>query len=34
MEKYAKVTELETKLEEADTQVLEWVIKNRAQFWI
>jgi len=34
MEKYAKVTELETKLEEADTQVLEWVIKNRTQFWI
>jgi hypothetical protein len=33
MEKYNKVTELETKLEEADTQVCEWVVKNRRQLW-
>jgi tRNA nucleotidyltransferase/poly(A) polymerase len=31
---YEKITELENKLEQADTQVLEWVIKNRKQFWI
>lgn len=33
MEKYNKVTELETKLEEADTQVCEWVVKNRRHLW-
>jgi len=33
MDKYNKVTELETKLEEADTQVCEWVVKNRRQLW-
>ena len=33
MEKYAKVTDLETKLDEADTQVCEWVVKNRRQLW-
>lgn len=33
MEKYAKVTDLETKLDEADTQVCEWVVKNRKQLW-
>jgi hypothetical protein len=33
MDKYNKVTELETKLEEADTQVCEWVVKNRRLLW-
>jgi hypothetical protein len=33
MNKYAKITELEAKLEEADTQVCEWVVKNRRQLW-
>jgi hypothetical protein len=33
MKKYNKVTELETKLEEADTQVCEWVVKNRRNLW-
>ena len=31
--KYNKITELEAKLEEADTQVCEWVVKNRRQLW-
>lgn len=31
--KYDKITELENKLEEADTQVCEWVIKNRKLLW-
>ena len=34
MEKYNKVTELENKLDEADTQVCEWVVKNRKQLWV
>ena len=33
MEKYNKVTELENKLKEADTQVCEWVVKNRRLLW-
>jgi succinate dehydrogenase flavin-adding protein (antitoxin of CptAB toxin-antitoxin module) len=31
---YEKITEFENKLEQADTQVIEWVIKNRKLFWI
>ena len=33
MDRYNKVTELEEKLVEADTQVCEWVVKNRRLLW-
>jgi hypothetical protein len=33
MDKYNKVVELEAKLVEADTQVCEWVVKNRRRLW-
>ena len=33
MSKYNKVHELEVKITEADSQVCEWVIKNRAHLW-